>query len=97
MAARELLRDPRVKHIDLVDLDPEMTNLFSQHPLLTSLNNNSLNSPKLTIFNQDAFIWIDSCRDLYDVILVDFPDPSNFSVGKLYTRNFFRKLTAHCC
>lgn len=95
MAARELLRDPRVKHIDLVDLDPEMTNLFSQHPLLTSLNNNSLNSPKLSIFNQDAFIWIDSCRDLYDVILVDFPDPSNFSVGKLYTRNFFRKLTSH--
>ncbi|MGM9991814.1 MAG: polyamine aminopropyltransferase [Candidatus Bruticola sp.] len=95
MAARELLRNHNVKHIDLVDLDPEMTKLFSEHPLLISLNENSLNSPKLTIHNQDAFIWINSCRDMYDVILVDFPDPSNFSVGKLYTHNFFRKLTAH--
>lgn len=92
MAAREILRNPKVKHVDLVDLDPVMTNMFQTHPLLTYLNQNSLNSSKLSVINQDAFIWIDQCRTLYDVIIIDFPDPSSFAVGKLYTRNFFRKI-----
>lgn len=95
LAAREVLRHPQVKSIDLVDLDPAVTDLFRQHPLLRQLNDDALNSPKLRVINEDAFIWIDRCRTLYDVILIDFPDPSNFAVGKLYSRTFFRKMLAH--
>ena len=36
--------------------------------------------------------------DLFDVIVVDFPDPTNFSIGKLYTNSFYalldKRLTA---
>ena len=34
-----------------------------------------------------------AARDLFDVVVVDFPDPHNFSLGKLYTRSFYRP----CC
>jgi spermidine synthase len=27
---------------------------------------------------------------VFDVIVVDFPDPTNFSLGKLYTTSFYR-------
>jgi spermidine synthase len=29
---------------------------------------------------------------MFDVIIVDFPDPSNFSIGKLYTTSFYALL-----
>ena len=30
--------------------------------------------------------------DLFDVIVVDFPDPTNFAIGKLYTNSFYALL-----
>src|SRR5207248_4934960 len=38
LAVREVLRYPQVENVTLVDLDPEMTRIFSTHPFLTSLN-----------------------------------------------------------
>ena len=32
---------------------------------------------------------------LFDFAIVDFPDPSNFSLGKLYTTTFYRLLAQH--
>ena len=32
------------------------------------------------------------CR--YDVVIIDFPDPSNYGVGKLYTTTFYGRLRA---
>jgi spermidine synthase len=32
---------------------------------------------------------------MFDFVVVDFPDPSNFSVGKLYTTAFYRLLGRH--
>ncbi|MBL8229916.1 MAG: hypothetical protein JNL98_15620, partial [Bryobacterales bacterium] len=42
LAVRELLKYPGVERITLVDLDPEMTQIFATHPLLKSLNQGSL-------------------------------------------------------
>jgi predicted membrane-bound spermidine synthase len=38
LAVREILKYPQIESITLVDLDPEMTRLFSTHPMLTALN-----------------------------------------------------------
>src|SRR5207248_11470828 len=38
LAVREVLKYPQVENVTLVDLDPEMTRIFSTHPFLTSLN-----------------------------------------------------------
>lgn len=92
LAVREILKYPEVETITLVDLDPAVTNLFNSNALLTDLNKNSLHSSKLTIINQDAFVWIKNHDTLYDVVIIDFPDPSNYSLGKLYTNTFYREL-----
>jgi spermidine synthase len=55
LAAREVLKDRAVRHIDLVDLDPEMTRLFRMTPQLAALNHGSLSDPRLTVTNADAF------------------------------------------
>jgi spermidine synthase len=95
LAVREILKYPRVSAITLVDLDPEMTRLFSANPLLTGLNQGSLRSPKVNVINADAFLWIDSSSDVFDFVVVDFPDPTNYSLGKLYTTVFFTALGHH--
>lgn len=92
LAAREVLKYPSVEKITLVDLDRKMTEIFSKNEFLTKLNQNSLLSEKLTVINQDAFIWIKDNKEKYDFIVVDFPDPSNFSLGKLYSLTFYRYL-----
>ena len=89
MAVREVLKYPGVQSITLVELDPAMTRLFSEHPTLAPLNGGALKSSKVTVVNTDAFQWLESTRETFDVIIVDFPDPTNFSIGKLYTNSFY--------
>ncbi len=95
LAVREILKYPQVESITLVDLDPEMTRLFSTHPMLTALNQKSFSSPKVHIINADAFPWVDSNTDSFDFIVIDFPDPTNYSLGKLYTTAFYKAAARH--
>jgi spermidine synthase len=95
LAVREILKYSQIESITLVDLDPEMTKIFSSHTMLTQLNQNSLLSPKLHVINADAFPWIDSNTDSFDFIVIDFPDPTNYSLGKLYTTAFYRAVARH--
>jgi spermidine synthase len=92
LALREVLKYPHVASVTLVDLDPEMTRLFSTHPELRRLNHDSLRDPRVRVVNADAFAWLDASRDLWDFAVADFPDPSTFALGKLYTTAFYRLL-----
>src|SRR6202012_4777703 len=89
LAVREILKYPQIQTVTLVDLDKEMTRLFRSNSMLVTLNKRSLLSPKVTVINADAFSWAREQRHVYDAIIIDFPDPSNYSVGKLYTNTFY--------
>ncbi len=95
MAAREVLKYQSVRHVTLVDLDSHVTDLFTRMPMLRELNHDSLRSPRLRVVNEDAFAWLDTHDARYDVIIVDFPDPTNFSLGKLYTTSFYQLVDEH--
>jgi spermidine synthase len=95
LAAREILKYPQVEAITLVDLDPEMTKLFSTQPMLTNLNQKSLLASRLHVINADAFPWVDSTTDSFDFIVIDFPDPTDYALGKLYTTAFYRAVARH--
>lgn len=92
LAAREVFRHPGIQRVTLVDLDPEMTALFRDTPALTALNRGSLIDPRITVINADAFRWAREATGQYDAIVIDFPDPVDYSVGKLYTDSFYRQV-----
>ncbi|MEM7407139.1 MAG: polyamine aminopropyltransferase [Pseudomonadota bacterium] len=98
LAAREVLRYSDVKKVELVDLDPAVTSLFTRNELLTGLNANALNDPRVQVTNADAGQYLESSRDLFDVIIIDLPDPHDIALSRLYTRHFYqsaaRRLTA---
>ncbi len=93
LAAREVLRHRNVQRVTLVDLDPAMTYLFANSAILTALNRGSLTDPRMTVVNDDGFRWARQATGRYDAIIVDFPDPVDFSIGKLYTDAFYRELS----
>jgi spermidine synthase len=95
LAVREILKYPQIESVTLVDLDPAMTRLFASAPPLRKLNHDALHSAKVTVVNADALQWLEENDDLFDFIVVDFPDPSNFSIGKLYSAAFYRLLEKH--
>jgi len=95
LAVREILKYPSVESITLVDLDPEMTKLFREHSLLRKLNSNAFSSSKVRVVNADAFPWLEEHGGQFDFVVVDFPDPTNYGLGKLYTTAFYRLLKRH--
>jgi spermidine synthase len=92
LAVREILKYASVKEVVLVDLDKMMTDLFQSSDLLSTLNRKSFSSSKVKIINDDAFVWLKNEHSQFDFVVVDFPDPSNYSLGKLYSRSFYKEL-----
>ena len=92
LAARELLRYSEITEIVLVDLDPAVTHLGKSLPILRDLNRDSLHSERVKVFNSDAWQWLDSDGDLFDLIIIDLPDPDTVDIARLYTVEFYRKV-----
>ena len=93
LAVREVLKYKSVENVTLVDLDPEMTTIAKHVPALGELNQHSLDDPRVHITNADAFVWLDGTEtEPFDVAIIDFPDPNNFALGKLYTTRFYNLL-----
>lgn len=94
LAVREVLRHPAVERVTLVDIDPAMTELASAFPPLRELNRGALLDPRVRVVNDDALHWLEAPDGLYDVVVCDFPDPTSFSLGKLYTTHCYRRIAA---
>jgi spermidine synthase len=93
MALREVLKYDDVRNITLVDLDPAMTKLFKEHTTLSKLNDNAYDNPLVKVVNLDAWKFIETAQTLYDVIILDLPDPNNLSLSRLYSQTFYKILT----
>lgn len=95
LAVREILKYKSVESVTLVDLDPLMTQIAKTVPALGELNKKSLEDKRVTVINRDAFVWLDEADvEPFDIAVVDFPDPNNFALGKLYTTRFYNLLKA---
>lgn len=89
-AVREILKYNSVQSIDLVDLDPAMTDLGKNHTVLKNINQNAMNSDKLTIHNADAYVFLERDKThFYDVIIIDLPDPRSVELSRLYSQEFY--------
>lgn len=93
LAVREILKHPSVTRIDLVDLDPAMTRIGHDFAPLVRLNKAALHDRRVYIYNEDAFVFINTPGPLYDRVILDFPDPHNEAIAKLYSEEFYTMLS----
>lgn len=97
LAVREILKYNEVKKISLVDIDPEIVELFSIRQELLELNKNSINHSKVSYFPEDAWVFVQNTQEKFDVIIVDLPDPEAPVLSKLYSDVFYRRLGDLLC
>ncbi|MFN7845394.1 MAG: polyamine aminopropyltransferase [Pirellula sp.] len=96
LAIREVLKYSTVESIDLVDIDPRMTELSKSFGPIVRMNQNSLDDPKVTIYHEDAFNFVQKAylrlseeNRFYDRIIIDLPDPHSEVLNKLYSKEFY--------
>lgn len=89
LALREVLKYTSVLHVDLVDLDEEMIRMAREVPEIVSLNKRALFDDRVTVHICDAKEFLQSQSLLYDVIIIDFPDPATEVLSQIYTKEFF--------
>lgn len=93
LVVRNLLKNPDLKQITLVELDPAMIRLAKENDILREYNNNALHSPKVEIVVADAFRWVMDRslgeRPKYDLIIFDFPYPKNITLSRLFSAEFY--------
>jgi len=95
LVAREVLKYDDVGAITIVDIDPQVTELFATYPPFVELNQGALSDPRVRIVNEDAYKFLERTSERYPVIIIDLPDPNNESLAKLYSVEFYRIVKQH--
>jgi spermidine synthase len=85
--ARECLRHPGVKHLDMVEIDGRVVELCQEH--LPTIGGCCWNDPRFHLKIGDGIAWAAKAEESsYDVVLVDGSDPAGPAEG-LFNRSFF--------
>ena len=88
--ARECLRHPGVRHLDMVEIDGRVVELSREH--LPTIGGSAWSDPRFQLTVGDGIAWAADAADAsYDVVLVDGSDPAGPAEG-LFNRTFFN----HC-
>ena len=90
LAAREVLRHPGVRRVDVVELDAGVVRLARHDPALSKLNGHAYDDPRVHVTTADAFRWLRTApTSTYDVVISDLPDPGITASTKLYSQEFY--------
>ncbi|MBO7746466.1 spermidine synthase [Paenibacillus sp. MWE-103] len=95
-AVREVLKYRDVKTVDLIELDPKIIKIAKSRPI-SVLNERSLYDKRVKIHQKDARRFFSKTPNpnskTYNVIILDFPDPYDKELSKLYTKEFLKDVT----
>ena len=91
LAARELLRYPSMESITVVEIDPAITRLAGKLPSLDKLNQSSLENARVELVHRDAWDWLAQPGKLFDLVIIDLPDPDTEATARLYTTAFYKR------
>ncbi|MEW6367868.1 MAG: hypothetical protein AB1714_24830 [Acidobacteriota bacterium] len=83
---REVLRHP-VRQVHVVEADPWLPGAV--HSFLPPEDRRALEDPRVTLYTVDPRRFASSRRGKYDLVLLNFPDPSTAALNRFYTREFF--------
>jgi spermidine synthase len=91
MTASALASYPELERLDVVEIEPAV---ISAAPLLTQLNRNVLQDPRVHVTLDDARNFLFTTRERYDLIVSEPSNPWIAGVATLFTREFYRAAQA---
>lgn len=92
VTADAFTRDPRLTHLDIVDISKEVFELarFYRGPGYA----NPLRDPRVATYVQDGRFFLQACPDRYDIITGEPPPLKMAGTVNLYTEEFFSLIKA---
>lgn len=86
---RELLKHKSTKYILMVDIDEEVVRECIKH--LPEMHQGAFDDPRVELKFLDARKYLEETKDLFDVIIIDIPEPLEAGPAYLlYTREFYQ-------
>ena len=84
----QLLQHPGIREVEYVELDPRLIELGKIH--LPSEVTAALEDPRVSVHNEDGRLYLAHTSKLYDVVLINLPEPFTAQINRFYTVEFFR-------
>jgi spermidine synthase len=84
----QLLQHPSVRQVDYVELDPRLIELGKA--FLPAQVTAVLEDPRVVVHTQDGRRYLAQTTKLYDVILINLPEPFTAQINRFYSEDFFR-------
>jgi spermidine synthase len=82
----QVLKYPRLE-VDYVEIDPEVIRMSLE--FLPEREIESYHSRRIHIFYEDGRAFLKNTKKVYDIIILNLPDPSTAQINRFYTREFF--------
>ncbi|MBD3389208.1 MAG: hypothetical protein GF416_08945 [Candidatus Altiarchaeales archaeon] len=76
-----------VSQVDYVELDPEIIRLAREY-----LGETGVEDPRVNVHNMDGRIYVKTSPIMYDVVIVDLPDPTTAQLNRFYTLEFYSEV-----
>jgi spermidine synthase len=84
--AREAMKYQEIAQIDVVEIDPRVTELCREY--ITPAHHYA-NDSRFNVIHQDGMDWLMKQKGIYDVLMIDRPDPVGPG-AKLFTPEFYQ-------
>ena len=89
--AREVLAHRSVERVVMVDIDREVVELCKRH--LPGHHRGSFEDPRLELIHEDAQRYLETVGEMFDIAVIDVPDPLEAGPAFLiFTREFYELL-----
>jgi spermidine synthase len=84
----QVLQHPSIQKVDYVELDPAVIELGKIH--LSAEVTSALEDSRVRVHSRDGRLYLAETATLYDVILLNLPEPFTAQLNRFYTEEFFR-------
>ena len=82
----QILKYPQTE-VDYVELDPEIIRFSLQY--LPKEGKKYFHNKRIHIFYQDGRAFLNKTKKIYDIIILNLPDPATAQINRFYTKEFF--------
>ena len=89
----EALKHPTLEHLDDVELDPELIEIFRKYFPAESAH--AFSDRRVHLHFLDGRLYLTTTAEKYDVIILNVPSPENAQLNRFYTAEFFRSVRNH--
>jgi spermidine synthase len=86
---REVLRHPQVEKATMVEIDPKVVDFSKKY--LPSINNGAFEDKRTDLVFADGADYVEKTTDIYDVVIVDSPDPIG-PARVLFSERFYHQV-----